>query len=106
MLKDMKVEGPHPLREIFPYNSTTRYITLPVYQRNFDWVKKHFIDFLEDLEKTTQTWKTDSEEISRIKFHSNFDNKTKERKIKAIERRMEKQEYMAYDGKDTGYYED
>ena len=57
----MKVEGPHPLREIFSYNSTTRYITLPVYQRNFDWAKKHFIDFLEDLEKTTQTWKTDSE---------------------------------------------
>ena len=53
-----------------------------------------------------KTWKTDSEEISRIKFHNNFNKKTKERKIKVIERRMEKQEYMAYDGKDTGYYED
>jgi len=51
-------------------------------------------------------WKTDMKEISRIKFHTNFDKKTKERKIKVIERRMEKQEYMAYDGKDSGYYED
>ena len=53
-----------------------------------------------------KTWKTDMEEISRIKFHSNFDKKTKERKIKAIEKRMEEQEYKAYNGKDTGYYED
>tara|TARA_B100001245_G_scaffold203202_1_gene163879 strand:- start:129 stop:293 length:165 start_codon:yes stop_codon:yes gene_type:complete len=53
-----------------------------------------------------KTWKTDTEEISRIKFHSNFDKKTKERKIKAIEKRMEEQEYKAYNGKDTGYYED
>ena len=53
-----------------------------------------------------KTWKTDMEEISRIKFHSKFGKITKELKIKAIEKRMEKQEYMAYDGKDTGYYED
>ena len=53
-----------------------------------------------------KTWKTDMKEISRIKFHTNFDKKTKERKIKVIERRMEKQEYMAYSGKETKYYED
>ena len=53
-----------------------------------------------------KTWKTDKEEISRIKSNSKLDKKTKELKIKAIEKRMEKQEYMSYDGKDTGYYED
>ena len=43
-----------------------------------------------------KTWKTDSEEISRIKFHSNFDKKTKELKIKAIENPREEQEEHYY----------
>ena len=47
----------------------------------------------------------DSQEISRIQFHTDFDRKTKNKMISKIERKMEKEEQLELDGKGTGYYD-
>lgn len=46
----------------------------------------------------------DSSEISRIQFHTDFDSKTKNRMIRQIEKRMEKEEDKELNGRGTGYY--
>jgi len=46
----------------------------------------------------------DSQEISRIQFHTDFDSKTKNRMIKQIEKRMAKEELKEINGRGTGYY--
>jgi hypothetical protein len=50
-------------------------------------------------------YEIDSNEISRIQFHTDFDRKTKNKMISAIERRMEKEEQKELNGKGWGYYE-
>ena len=47
----------------------------------------------------------DSQEISRICFHTNLTQKEKNKAWAIIERRMEKEEQLELDGKGTGYYE-
>ena len=46
----------------------------------------------------------DSQEISRIQFHTDFDRKTKNKMMSKIERRMEKMEERENNGINTGYY--
>ncbi len=46
----------------------------------------------------------DSQEISRIQFHTDYDQKTKNRLMALIEKRMAKMEQLELDGKNTGYY--
>jgi hypothetical protein len=48
----------------------------------------------------------DMEEISRLQFHTNFDSETRNKKIKKIEQRMQREEQNELDGKETGYYDD
>ena len=47
----------------------------------------------------------DSQEISRICFHTNLTQKQKNKACAIIERRMEKEVQLELDGKGTGYYE-
>ena len=47
----------------------------------------------------------DSQEISRIQFHTDFDRKTKNKMISAIEKIMYVEEQLVLSGKGTGYYE-
>lgn len=49
-------------------------------------------------------YERDSQLISEIQFHSGYDQKTKNKLIRRIEKRMERMEQMELDGKNTGYY--
>jgi len=51
-------------------------------------------------------WENDSQEISRIQFHTDYDRKTKNKMISIIERRMEIEEQKELNDKGTGYYDD
>jgi len=54
----------------------------------------------------TSRYDLDSQEISRIQFHTDFDRKTKNAMISKIEKRMGIEEQKELDGKGTGYYND
>jgi len=54
----------------------------------------------------TSRYELDSQEISRIQFHTNFDRKTKNAMMRKIEKRMEIEEQKELDGTGTGYYND
>jgi len=54
----------------------------------------------------TSRYELDSQEISRIQFHTDFDRKTKNAMMRRIEKRMEIEEQKELDGKGTGYYND
>ena len=51
-------------------------------------------------------WQLDSQRISEIQFHSDYDQKTKNKLISRIEKKMERMEQLELDGKNTGYYND
>ena len=54
----------------------------------------------------TSEYNVDSMLISDIQFHSDYSQKLKNKLISEIEKRMEKQEQLELDGKNTGYYND
>jgi hypothetical protein len=47
----------------------------------------------------------DSQEISRISFDKQLNQKQKNERISVIERRMEKEDQLELNGKGTGYYD-
>jgi len=51
-------------------------------------------------------YEQDSQEISRIQFHTPFSAELKNEMISKIEKRMEIEEQKELDGKGTGYYND
>lgn len=54
----------------------------------------------------TSRYDKDCQEISRIQFHTDFNDETKNKMIKEIEKRMNLEEQKDIDGKGTGYYLD
>lgn len=54
----------------------------------------------------TSRYDMDCQEISRIQFHTDFDDKTKNEMISKIEKRMGIEEQKDLDGKGTGYYDE
>jgi len=51
-------------------------------------------------------YELDSQEISKIQFHSNLPQVEKNKLMRKIEKRMEIEEQKELDGKGTGYYND
>ena len=49
-------------------------------------------------------YELDCQEISRIQFHTDFDQKTKNKMIEKIEARMAREEQKDLDGKKTNYF--
>ena len=54
----------------------------------------------------TSRYELDSQEISRIQFHTSFSIELKNEMISKIEKRMEIEEQKELDGKGSGYYND
>jgi len=54
----------------------------------------------------TSKYDKDCQEISRIQFHTDFDQKTKNKMTSKIEKRMGIEEQKELDGKGSGYYND
>jgi len=53
----------------------------------------------------TSRYELDSQEISKIQFHSNLPQVEKNKLMRKIEKRMEIEEQKELDGKGSGYYE-
>ena len=51
-------------------------------------------------------WEQDSQEISRIQFHTPFSQELKNEMISKIEKRMAIEEQKELDGNGSGYYND
>lgn len=57
-------------------------------------------------DKMTSKWEVDSNRISQISMDPILNQKTKNKLISRIEKKMGRMEQLELDGKNTGYYSD